>query len=335
MSRLLPQAWQAALDDYPTALAVSRDGAVVAAGTASGAVFVFDASAGDLLHRFEAHAGGVLALAFGRSQLASAGQDGQARLWEVKSGSATAALAGGSGWVSQLQWTPDGKRLATGAGKTVKLWTEQGALLQQWTAPAGINGLAFNAVGGLLAATAGAQVLLWRTADGGLDRTLSWVSTLLNAHWSPDGKVLAAGSIDKSVHFWRAGSWLDSKMGGYAKKPQALAWSADSKWLATTGEDAVIVWPFTGKGPEGSRPLQLLHHLRAPELLATHGKKPLLLSGSPDKTLVLWDFKLGEAPQGHASLSAAVSTLAFHPSLPLAYATDADGQLAAHWIDAP
>lgn len=335
MTPTLPTAWRATLDDYPTALAVSRDGAVVAAGTASSKVFVFDASAGDLIHTLDAHTGGVLALAFGRNNLASAGQDGHTRLWDVKSGSTTAALAGGSGWVSHVQWTPDGKRLATAAGKTVKLWNEQGALLQQWAAAAGINGLAFNAVGGLLAATAGAEVLLWRSADGGLDRTLKWVSTLINAHWSPDGKVLAAGSIDKSVHFWRAGSWLDSKMGGYAKKPQALAWSADSKWLATTGEDAVIVWNFAGKGPEGSKPLQLLHHLRPPELLAAHPKKPLLLSGAPDKTLVLWDLKTGEVPQGHTSLSAAVSALAFHPSLPLAYATDADGQLAAHWIDTP
>ncbi len=334
MAKPLSATWTATLDDYPTALAVSRDGAVIAAGTASGKVFVFDASAGDLLHRLDAHAGGVLALAFGRQQLASGGQDGQARLWDLRTGTATAALPGGSGWVSQLQWTPDGKRLATAAGKSVRLWNEQGTAVQQWTASAGINGLAFNAVGGLLAASAGAEMLLWRAYDGGLDRTLKWVSTLINAHWSPDGRVLAAGSIDKSVHFWRAGAWLDSKMGGYARKPQALAWSADSKFLATTGEDAIIVWPFAGKGPEGSKPLQLLHHLRAPEVLAAHPKKSLLLSGSPDKTLVLWDLKSDQAPQGFASMSAAISALTFHPALPLAYATDADGQLAAYWIDA-
>lgn len=328
----LNTAWHATLDDYPTALAVSRDGAVIAAGTASGKLFVFDAGSGDLLHTLDAHKGGVLALAFGRSALASAGQDGHARLWDVRSGTVTAALPGGNGWVSHLQWTPDGKRLATAAGKSVKLWNEQGTALQQWTASAGINGLAFNAVGGLLAATSGAAAMLWRTADGGLDRTLKWVSTLINAHWSSDGKVLAAGSIDKSVHFWRAGAWLDSKMGGYAKKPAALAWSADSRHLATTGEDAIIVWSFSGKGPEGSKPMQLLHHLRAPEVLVAHPKKPLLLSGSPDKTLVLWDLKAGEAPQGFATMSAAISGLAFHPTLPLAYATDADGQLAAYRI---
>lgn len=331
--KALATAWQATLDDYPTALAVSRNGAVVAAGTANGTVYVFDASSGALTHTLAAHAGGVLALSFGAKTLASSGQDGHARLWDVNSGSAIAALSGGSSWVSHLQWTPDGKRLAIAAGKQVKLLDEQGKPLQQWTAAAGINGLAFNGVGGLLAATAGAEVLLWRTYDGGLDRTLKWVSTLINAHWSPDGKVLAAGSIDKSVHFWRAGAWLDSKMGGYAKKPAALAWSADSKHLATTGEDAVIVWPFTGKGPEGSRPMQLLHHLRAPEVLAAHPKKPLLLSGSPDQSLVLWDLKIGETPQGFATMPAAISALAFHPSLALAYAADAEGTLTAYRID--
>ena len=331
----LNTAWQATLDDYPTALAVSRDGKVIATGTASGRLCVFEAANGALIHSLDAHTGGVLALAFGSKTLASTGQDGHARLWDVAAGREIAALPGGSGWVSHLQWTPDGKRLATAAGKCVKLWNEQGIALQQWSAKAGINGLAFNAVGGLLAATAGAEVLLWRTYDGGLDRTLKWVSTLINAHWSPDGKVLAAGSIDKSVHFWRAGAWLDSKMCGYAKKPQALAWSADSRFLATTGEDAIIVWPFLGKGPEGSKPMQLLHHLRAPEVLVAHPRKPLLLSGSPDKTLVLWDLKTDETPQAHAMLGAAVTALAFHPSLPMAYGSDADGLLTAYRTGAP
>lgn len=333
MSTALSPAWTATLDDYPTALAASRDGTLIAAGTASGKVFVYDASAGDLLHTLDAHAGGVLALGFGRAALASAGQDGHARLWDAKSGTQTAALAGGSGWVSHLRWSPDGKRLATAAGRHAKLWSDAGALLQSWQAKAGINGLAFNAVGGLLAAAAGAEILLWRAADGGLDRTLKWASTLLNVHWSPDGKVIAAGSLDKSVHFWRAGSWQDSQMGGYAKKPTALAWSADAKHLATSGEEAIIVWPFAGKGPEGSRPAQLAQHLLPPDMLATHPKKPLLLSGGPDRQIALWDLKLPNAALGIAPLPGAVTALTFHPLLPLAYASSSGGLLHAFWID--
>lgn len=335
MSSALNPAWQATLDDYPTALAASRDGSLIAAGTASGKVFVFDASAGDLLHTLDAHAHGVLSLAWGRKWLASAGQDGRARLWDTRQGQALAELPGKSAWVQHLAWTPDGKRLASAGGKTARLWDESGTQLQEFTAPAGINGLGWNGVGGLLAAAAGSEVLVWRAVDGGLDRTLKWASTLLNLSWSPDGKIIACGCLDKSVHFWRAGPWIDSRMGGYARKPQALAWSGDGKQLATTGEDAIIVWSFVGKGPEGSRPLQLLHHLRPPEVLAAHPKKPLLLSGGPDRAVLLWSLKNEQRPLGLDRLGDNVASLTFNPVASLAYAAGADGQLHAYWIDTP
>lgn len=335
MSTALSPAWTATLDDYPTALAASRDGALIAAGTASGKVFVFDASAGDLLHTLDAHANGVLSLAWGRKSLASAGQDGHARLWDARAGNTLAALPGKSAWVQHLAWTPDGKRLAAAGGRVARLWDESGAQLKEFTAAAGINGLGWNAVGGLLAAAAGSEVPVWRAVDGGLDRSLKWNSTLLNLAWSPDGKVLACGSLDKSVHFWRAGTWLDSQMGGYARKPQCVVWSGDGKQLATTGEDAIIVWNFAGKGPEGSKPLMLLHHLRPPEVLATHGKQPWLLSGGPDRSVLLWSLKAEGRPLGLDRLGNTVTALAFHPGAKLAYATDADGRLQAYWIDTP
>jgi WD40 repeat protein len=330
----LNPAWQAQLDDFPTALAVSRDGSVLAAGSASGRIHLFDASAGDLLHTFEAHANGVLALSFGRDRLASGGQDGHARLWDFRTGTALAALPGGGSWVSQLAFTPDGKKLATASGKQVKLWNADGSALGALVADAGgVNGMAWNAVGGLLAVVAGAEVQLWRVADVKLDRRLKWASTLLNIAWSPDGQVIACGSLDKSVHFWRTRGWLDSQMGGYAKKPQAMVWTGDSRWLATTGEAAVIAWTFAGKGPEGTRPLQLDGHALPPDVLAAHPKKALLLSGAKDRSVVLWSPRNGETPQAQATLAGAVSALQFNPTLAQCYAAAENGQLAAYWMD--
>lgn len=331
----LNPAWQAPLDDFPTALAVSRDGSVVAAGTASGQIHLFDASAGEKLHTFDAHTHGVLTLGFGRDRLASGGQDGHARLWDFKTGAPLAHLPGGGSWVSQLAFTPDGKKLATASGRQVKLWAADGTALSAFTVETGgVNGLAWNAVGGLLAVVAGAEVQLWRAADTQLDRRLKWASTLLNIAWSPDGQVIACGSLDKSVHFWRTRGWLDSQMGGYAKKPQSVVWTGDSRWLATTGEAAVIVWNFGGKGPEGSRPLQLDGHALPPDQLAAHPKKSLLLTGAKDRSVVLWSPRDGETPQAQATLPDAVSALLFNPAIAQCYAATENGQLHAYWIDA-
>ena len=333
-NRLTP-AWQFALDDYPTALSVSRDGMLVAVGTAAGSLDVLDASTGERVQRIaQAHANGVLCAAFGKSLLASGGQDGQARLWDARSGEQQALMGGGGSWVQQLLFSADGRRLATAAGKCVKLWDASGSLQREWTAKAGVNGLAFNPVGGLLAAAAGAEVPLWRCADGGLDRTLKWVSTLMNVSYSPDGKIIACGSLDKTVHFWRTGAWTDSQMAGYLTKPLSLAWSGDSKQLATTGDECIIVWNFAGKGPEGVAPTQLYGHTTPPTQVCFHPKKPLLISGCKDGRVILWEPRSKPEPIGLLKQAGEVAALAFNPNASLAYATDASGHLAAYWIEA-
>ncbi len=334
MASTLRPAWHATLDDYPTALGLSRDGSLLASGSAAGTLTIWDPSAGDAIHTIAAHEQGLLCASFGRNfTLATGGQDGNAKLWDAKTGTLTATLASGGSWVNHLVWSPDGKRLATAAGRKVKLWDASGTLLQEWQLKAGVNGMGFNPVGGLLAVAAGAEVSLLRTGDGGTDRTLKWASTLLNLAYSPDGKILACGSLDKTVHFWRAGAWTDSQMAGYLTKPSSIAFTADGKQLATTGDECLIVWNFSGKGPEGVAPMQLYGHVLPPTLVAAHPKQALLLSGAKDHRVALWAPKVGDQPQAIAALSAEVAALAFHPSANLIYGADASGRLQAWWLD--
>ena len=60
----------------------------------------------------------------------------------------------------------------------------------------------------------------------------------------PDGDIVACGSQDNTVHFWRRSSGKDSMMSGYAGKPSALALSASGILLATGGGQDVTVWSF-------------------------------------------------------------------------------------------
>jgi hypothetical protein len=44
------------------------------------------------------------------------------------------------------------------------------------------------------------------------------------------------------------------RMSGYPSKTRSFSWSGDGKWLATSGAEAAIIWPFESKeGPWARR----------------------------------------------------------------------------------
>ena len=60
--------------------------------------------------------------------------------------------------------------------------------------------------------------------------------------WSPDGKVLAHGNQDATVHFWYAQTGTDLQMSGYPTKVRELGWDFTSRYLATGGGRMPCVW---------------------------------------------------------------------------------------------
>ena len=76
--------------------------------------------------------------------------------------------------------------------------------------------------------------------------------------WSPDGKLLAHGNQDSTVHFWFAESGKELQMSGFPSKVRELSWDCTSRYLATGGAPVVCVWDCSGAGPEGSKPQMLL-----------------------------------------------------------------------------
>ncbi|MBC7172231.1 MAG: WD40 repeat domain-containing protein, partial [Polyangiaceae bacterium] len=159
--------------------------------------------------------------------------------------------------------------------------------------------------------------------DGSLVRGLpggggAWVE-------SPDAKVIACGTQDSAVHFWRLAFGRDSQMSGYPLKPKALAWDSESKLLATSGDATVTVWDFRGNGPEGSCPLQLQGHKGVCTRLAFSPRKGVLASGSQDTSVLLWEPRRGEKPIRFAFLEGEVTGLAWHPEHHTLVGTDASG----------
>jgi WD40 repeat protein len=314
--RELDARWCRDAGDYVRALDVSPEGRHCAVGTGAGAVLVIDTATGEVSWDRHAHPGGVLELACSPAgkMVASCAEDERARIFSLESGELLAELPGGGGWVEHLSWAPDGQKLATASGKCVNVWSAAGELLLTTEPlPSTVTAIAWGRRGSELAASCYGGVHIQSLSAGAKARHLGWQGSLIGMAWSPDRKVIACGSQDCSVHFWRLPSGKDSEMSGYRLKPRALSWNPESTLLATSGDAGITVWDFTGKGPEGTAPIQLEAHLAECTHLAFSPRGGLLASGSKDASVLLWKPRRGRELTQYAFLEDAVGALAWHP----------------------
>ena len=279
------------LGDYPVDAVWSADGRVLLVAGGEGALLWLDvATAAAGAQRIGEHAGGTLALAWqqGGQRFASSGQDGEVRLWDARTRAAQ-LIHTGAAWSERLAFANHGRLLAVASGRTLQVFDSDGALRAQLPPQPGvIAGLAWRARTSELASVGNGGAQVHRIEPELRSREYPWHGACLTASWSPDGRVLAAGMQDGSVHFWNTGAGTQSQMRGYGAKVALTSWSANSRLLATAADQQIIVWDFSGRGPEGSEPLQFTAHTARLTQLAFQPKGPLLAAGSRDHRVTLW-----------------------------------------------
>jgi YD repeat-containing protein len=313
--------WRAQVGDYARCLVWDAAGRQLLVGDAAGTLTCLDAAAGAVQWETRAHDGGVLALAAhpSRALLASAGADGRGCLWALDGDGTPTPLAefpGDAAWVEHLAWSPAGTSLASASGRVLRMWGADGTPLARCDAHASaVSGLAWCSEAEIATACYG-RVTFWETTTGRPRETLDWKGSLISLVVSPDGAIVACGSQDRTVHFWRRHSGEDSMMSGYPAKPAVLAFDRRSRLLATSGADYVTVWSFAGAGPEGTKPGLLEAHEGQVSALAFAAARPWLAAGDRAGLILLWDLDdSGEGrPIGAASATGAVETLTWHPS---------------------
>jgi WD40 repeat protein len=282
-----------ALDAYIADLAWSPDGASIAVAGGEGAVVLVEQVASAPKTRvLGEHGMGVIAVAWqpGGNLFASTGQDSAVVLWDASSGNVAARIRPGTAWTEQIAFSPDGKRLATATGKVLALWDCAGQKVHAFEPLAGtISAISWDKPGRDLAAASTGAVTVYRMEPPQFPaRKYPWAAACLTAAFSPNGKVLASGMQDGTVHFWWLTTGKDSQMRGYPTKVTLTEWSANGRYLATAAGPEVIVWDFGGKGPEGSAPLELSGHTDRITHLAFQPAGPWLVSAGRDWRLTLW-----------------------------------------------
>jgi WD40 repeat protein len=285
------------LDDYVAACEWSPDARQLAVAGGEGKIFLIGAAGAPQHSALEVatlgeHALGALGLSWQpRGALfATSGQDGSVRLWDAGSAELRRSWRPAPMATEHVAFSPDGRRLATSAGKRLFLWNDAGEPLHEFPPrTAVINSIAWDAAGRDLAAALNGGVVVHRVETAAAEaRLFKWQEVCLTSAFSPNGKVLASGTHEGTVHFWYLASAKDSQMRGYPGSVRQTVWSANSRYLATAAAGDVVCWDFSGKGPEGSRPLQLTGHTDRVECLAFQPGGPYLVSGGRDWRLSLW-----------------------------------------------
>jgi WD40 repeat protein/predicted Ser/Thr protein kinase len=193
------------------AIAVSPDGARIAAGDADGRATIRDAATGAEVHAFGmALVGAKKSLAYspdGRL-LAGTGEDPtQIDLWDTQTRQRSARLTGHSGFVHSVAFSGDGRLLASAsADRTVRVWDVAAA--QCVAVLTGHTDEVFTAVfhpDGKRLASAGRDraIWLWDLASGQeVARLEGHTNYVFSLAFSPDGTSLVSGSGDGTVRIW-------------------------------------------------------------------------------------------------------------------------------------
>jgi len=298
---------------------------LVASGV-EGEVACIDVKTGTITCRWTAHEFGLasISVAPGGERLASCGQDGALRIWNLD-GSLVAECALPDAWGIGAEYSPAGDVIGVAAGKYVAFVSPDGALVRAYPPLSStVSGIAWH---GRTFATSGyGGVHLWKSDLDARAGLLEWRGSSLALAWSPHGRYLATGDQDRTVHFWVVARGKDLEMSGYPIKVRELAWSADSQYLATGGGADVTVWNCGGKGPRGTEPLVFEGHEKRLNALA-FSRAGVLASGCDGGEIRLWEPGRGSNALVTFGVPSAVSAIAWSPDDALLAIGDAGGEI--------
>ena len=195
--------------------------------------------------------------------------------------------------IFSMAWRPDGKMIAAGGFKEVRLFDPAGKPTGALSGHAEVvRAVAFSRDGRLLAAAGGlparkGEVKIWDVAQGKELRTIQGHADAIYAvAFSPDGKQVATSSYDKLIKLWDVESGAEARtLKDHIDAVYALAFTPDGKYLVSGAADRTVkIWnPATG---------ERLYTLGDPtdgiNTIALDPSGKLVAAGGLDKTIRIW-----------------------------------------------
>jgi WD40 repeat protein len=236
--------------------------------------------------RVPVHGGAILASVSDGKRILTGGDDG--RVVETNAAGEAKEIAADpkKRWIDQLALAGDGS-FAWSAGKTAYVQPKKGEVRSMDT-PSTVAGLAFAPKGFRLAVAHYNGVSLWFPNSQAAPEKLEWKGSHLAVGISPDGRFIVTAMQEPTMHGWRVADGKHMRMSGYSARVRSFNWSGDGSYLATSGSEQLILWPFDGKdGPMGQQPKMLAPMQARVSMVACHPKQPVVATGYADGMVLL------------------------------------------------
>jgi WD40 repeat protein len=237
--------------------------------------------------RVAIHAGAILSSAADAERIVTGGDDGQIVATTIDGEHTVIAADEKRRWIDHVALGPDGA-VAWSAGKSAFVRLKNGET-RSFEAPSTVAGLDFAPKGLRLAVAHYNGATLWfPNAQGATPERLEWKGSHLGVAFSPDGKFLVTMMQEPMLHGWRLADAKHIRMSGYSARLRSLGWTADGEFLATSGSEQLILWPFDGKdGPMGKQPRLMAQSDARVSVIACHPRQPVVAVGYADGMVTL------------------------------------------------
>ncbi|UKO98745.1 nSTAND1 domain-containing NTPase [Nostoc sp. UHCC 0870] len=169
--------------------------------------------------------------------------DNKVKFWNLE-GNLLKTWQNDNQFLTSINFSPDGKTLATSGDKTVKLWNLSGDLLKTLSGHEdNIATVNFSPDGRIIAtAAADKTVKIWHSQTGEMLRSLSHNDSVSSIAFSHNSKVIVTASGDK-IRFWNLDGELLYTLAGHKGEVFQVNLSLDGNFLASVHiGNHVILW---------------------------------------------------------------------------------------------